>query len=282
MKTLGEGRPAALFLHDFMTDSRLFQPLFAQTNFPPGNLIACDLRGYGRSTDPTGVYSHIDDIDTVLDHLGIERVHLVGAGMGGVVALEYAISRENKTNSVAIFGSGLPGYRWSAKHFMDVSEARFVGRMRSIGAKYVLGSESAQDPVRWKQSFISNNETWVNLLRNGDKQVAKRLLSMAKTYRGYHFFMADPVTPQLSDVDPLRMRLGEVQVPALVAVGKNDSDDFQQIAKEISERVGAQLFHIDDARHFVPLEQPFATAELLKQFWSTVSEGKNSDVLDSR
>ncbi|KAI0567675.1 Alpha/beta hydrolase [Gracilaria domingensis] len=281
--SVGENKQAALFLHDFMTDSRLFHPLFNQAEtLSDCKLVACDLRGYGKSTDPTGAYSHMDDIDAVLDHFQIKQVHLVGAGMGGIIALEYAIARRQRTTSVALFGSGLPGHRWSAKHFMDVSEARFVGRMRSVGAKYVIGTESARNPVTWKQSFITLNETWSAPLRSGDKQVAKRLLSMAKTYRAFHFFMSDPVIPQLSDADPLRERLGEIQLPVLVAVGKNDTQDFLDIAREIAAGVGAEPVYIDDSRHFVPLEQPAVMAELLKQFWWKVCEERKHVGTDAK
>ncbi|PXF44936.1 3-oxoadipate enol-lactonase 1 [Gracilariopsis chorda] len=270
IQNTAQQKQAALFIHDFMTDNRLFHPLFGQPNLPPLQLVAHDLRGFGKSADPTGPYSPLEDIDTVLASLSIEQVHVVGAGFGGAIAMEYAISRRHRTISVAVLGSGLPGHCWREKHYFDISKARFAGRMRSIGAKYVLGDENSLDTTYWKQKFITSNETWSSPLTSGDKLVAKRLLSMAKAYQGYHFFQADPVVPQLTDIEPLCNRLGDVCVPVLVAVGKNDTQDFLEIAEEIALGVGTTPMYVDNARHFVMLEQPFAVANLLNEFWMDV------------
>lgn len=144
--------------------------------------------------------------------------------------------------------------------------------MRSIGARYVLGDENALDTTYWKHKFISSNQTWSSPLLSGDKLVAKRLLSMAKAYQGFHFFQLDPVVPQLTDVEPLCNRLEQVHVPALVVVGKNDTPDFLEIAEEIALGVRTTPLYVDDARHFVVLEQPFAVANLLNQFWTQVQQ----------
>jgi 3-oxoadipate enol-lactonase len=46
-------------------------------------VIRYDLRGFGRSTTEQVPFSSRDDLRRVLDQLGVERTHLVGASCGG-------------------------------------------------------------------------------------------------------------------------------------------------------------------------------------------------------
>jgi 3-oxoadipate enol-lactonase len=56
-------------------------------------LVRYDLRGHGRSPVPPGPYDIADlgsDLLALLDHLGIERAHLCGLSLGGMVSLWFA------------------------------------------------------------------------------------------------------------------------------------------------------------------------------------------------
>jgi pimeloyl-ACP methyl ester carboxylesterase len=59
----------------------------------PRQALVWDLRGTGESDAPSGPYD-VDvlasDLEAVLADAGVDRAHLVGAGLGGMVALRYA------------------------------------------------------------------------------------------------------------------------------------------------------------------------------------------------
>lgn len=61
--------------------------------------------GPGRDTSPYPIRRFADDAAGLLDHLGIERAHIVGASMGGCIAQEFAISYPQRTKSVTIICS---------------------------------------------------------------------------------------------------------------------------------------------------------------------------------
>lgn len=70
-------------------------------------VIAADLRGFGLSDKPAarGEYSsanYRDDVDQLLDALGIERVALVGHSMGGGIALRYALDRPERVRALSL------------------------------------------------------------------------------------------------------------------------------------------------------------------------------------
>jgi pimeloyl-ACP methyl ester carboxylesterase len=45
------------------------------------------------------------DLDTLADHLGLDRFHLSGSAAGGVVALDYALAHEDRLRSLTLSGS---------------------------------------------------------------------------------------------------------------------------------------------------------------------------------
>jgi pimeloyl-ACP methyl ester carboxylesterase len=57
--------------------------------------ITYDIRGFGRSTEQAhepGFAAHCDDIQGLLDHLGLDKAFLVGQSMGGFGALQFALT----------------------------------------------------------------------------------------------------------------------------------------------------------------------------------------------
>lgn len=68
-------------------------------------LTAYDLRGHGRSDLPATGYSipdMADDLLALLDHLGLERVHLMGHSFGGAIALLLAHRHPERVRSVIL------------------------------------------------------------------------------------------------------------------------------------------------------------------------------------
>jgi 3-oxoadipate enol-lactonase len=77
----------------------------------PHQSLVWDLRGTGRSDAPPGPYD-VDalaaDFEAVLADAGVDRTHVVGAGLGGMVALRYA--REyGRARSLTLFCTAASG-----------------------------------------------------------------------------------------------------------------------------------------------------------------------------
>lgn len=76
----------------------------------PYEVLVHDARGTGRSDTPPGPYSVSDlaaDLEAVLADHGTRRAHLVGAGLGGMVALQY-VREYGRARSVVLIGTS-PG-----------------------------------------------------------------------------------------------------------------------------------------------------------------------------
>jgi pimeloyl-ACP methyl ester carboxylesterase len=78
----------------------------------PRPVVVYDHRGTGRSDAPPGPYAPSDlvgDLGAVLGAAGIARPHLVGAGVGGLVALRAARSGAVTPRSLVLLGTAAAG-----------------------------------------------------------------------------------------------------------------------------------------------------------------------------
>jgi pimeloyl-ACP methyl ester carboxylesterase len=83
------GDPALVFLHGATLDHRSWDPQVEALR-SRHRVVVPDLRGHGESAapEPFAFASAVDDVVTLLDELGLERVGLVGLSLGGNIAQE--------------------------------------------------------------------------------------------------------------------------------------------------------------------------------------------------
>jgi pimeloyl-ACP methyl ester carboxylesterase len=107
----GEGEPV-LLIHGFAAniDMNWRGPRFLDTLAEHYRVIAIDNRGHGLSEklyDPEeyGV-QFVDDAVALLDHLGIERAHVVGYSMGGFITTKLITMRPERVVTASPCGAG--------------------------------------------------------------------------------------------------------------------------------------------------------------------------------
>jgi pimeloyl-ACP methyl ester carboxylesterase len=100
----GDGVPVVL-LHAATGSSRVWEyqvPSFAAAGF---RVIAFDRRGFGSTTIARGGVqpgTAADDLHALMDHLRIDRFHLVGTAAGGFAAIDYALSFPQRLRSLVL------------------------------------------------------------------------------------------------------------------------------------------------------------------------------------
>jgi 3-oxoadipate enol-lactonase len=99
--------PPALLIMGLASDAHAWEkqiPVLAAAR----PVIAFDNRGSGRSSKPAGAYTSAemaDDAAVVLDAVGVERAHVVGMSLGGLVAQELALARPARVASLALLAT---------------------------------------------------------------------------------------------------------------------------------------------------------------------------------
>jgi len=102
--TGGSGTPV-VFLHAATGNSLVWEhqlPAFTSAGY---RVVTYDRRGFGRSAlEPSGAQPGTDagDLLGLLNHLGLDRVHLVGTAAGGGVALDFALSFPDRLRSLVV------------------------------------------------------------------------------------------------------------------------------------------------------------------------------------
>jgi pimeloyl-ACP methyl ester carboxylesterase len=106
----GQGEPVLLMHCGFVAEG--FAPLLNEAVLTGRyRLIDYQRRGYGasaRATGPMSVSAQAADARALLQHLNIERAHVVGHSYGGVVALQLALDTPSAVHSLALLEPSIP------------------------------------------------------------------------------------------------------------------------------------------------------------------------------
>jgi pimeloyl-ACP methyl ester carboxylesterase len=106
----GQGEPVLLMHCGFVAEG--FAPLLNEAVLTGRyRLIDYQRRGYGasaRATGPQSVSEQAADARALLQHLNIERAHVVGHSYGGVVALQLALDTPSAVHSLALLEPSIP------------------------------------------------------------------------------------------------------------------------------------------------------------------------------
>jgi pimeloyl-ACP methyl ester carboxylesterase len=106
--TGGSGVPV-VFLHAATGNGLVWEyqlPPFTRAGY---RVVTYDRRGFGRSAiEPAGAQpgTDADDLLALLNHLGLDRVHLVGTAAGGGVSFDFALSFPERVRSLVIANAG--------------------------------------------------------------------------------------------------------------------------------------------------------------------------------
>jgi pimeloyl-ACP methyl ester carboxylesterase len=105
--TGGTGVPV-VFMHAATGSSRVWDYQIPAFTAAGCRVIAFDRRGFGRTTlAPGGAQpgTAADDLNALMDHLRIDRFHLVGTAAGGFASVDYALSFPQRLRSLVIANS---------------------------------------------------------------------------------------------------------------------------------------------------------------------------------
>jgi pimeloyl-ACP methyl ester carboxylesterase len=99
----GEAGTPLVLLHGGMMTIELNFAALIPTLAQRHQVIAVELQGHGRTADLDRAITPAalaDDVVALLDHLGIDRAHVLGHSMGAAVALELAVSHPDRVLAV--------------------------------------------------------------------------------------------------------------------------------------------------------------------------------------
>ncbi len=218
----GEGKRHFTCLHGLVDTLDIWDRL-GPTLEAHGRVTRIDQRGHGRSDSPDGPYRRADlaaDVVAVLDAEEIDRTILVGHSMGGIVAMETALTYPERIAGLVLIGTTSECREKVAGWYEEIAQAGDRDGTAGLG-RAIYGKKS-------NRKIIGN--------ARGIAEMTRMLTSLYS--------------------DPLTARLGEIRCPALVAVGEKDpmGPKASEIVYSAMPMGRAELLRIPNRGHWLQLE----------------------------
>jgi 3-oxoadipate enol-lactonase len=211
--------------------------------------FAPDNRGVGRSAKPPGPYSleqMARDALAVIDAEGVDRAHIVGASMGGVIAQIIAVMYPERVRSLVLACTACRHHEWRREllqEWADAVQERGMSALGEDGLRWLIGP-------RLRRRF----GMWLNIL-------ARVVLQSPPEP-----FVAQ-VQAILDATDELRFELRKVVAPTLVITGSQDALTPIGDAEELAELIPhARLVELRGAAHGLMVEAPNAFNDAVLAF----------------
>ena len=217
-------------------------------------ILRFDMRGHAGSSEPQGqVFSLPDlsgDISLVMDKLGIDKVHLVGASAGGIVSLRFAHDFPERLHSLSLVASTPKLSQMSAS--VDAGAWRKI--LETQGTKAWLLADTEK---RFGQNTDPRVIEWY--AEEGAKTSPDMVLALQKCLLKEDLF---PIIPM-------------IKVPTLILGAADDEITPGSVQREMKNRIpGAELELYEDVGHNMKVEIPDILASRVRDFIANIESSE--------
>jgi 3-oxoadipate enol-lactonase len=224
--------PAVVFLHGAFMDrrswNRQLEPFSRKFQ-----VVRYDIRPFGESSRPEKPYTVPDDLLRLLDHLKIDRAHLVGHSFGGAVALDFTLLYADRVASLILAAAAPGGYQLPPDE-------------QKLQVPIFAAAKQGDDAVvkAWlEHPMWTVARSRPDVLKELDASTRRNLAPFKMTFPPYA-----PVTP------PAVQRLDLVKAPTLVIYGDRDMPGIRQASELMAKQIpGAALHVVPGADHALPI-----------------------------
>ena len=259
----GSGTPI-LFLHEFAADNTNWEPQMRY--FSRGHrCIAYSARGYTPSDVPPSkeayTYKHFyTDALAVLDHLKIEKAHLVGLSMGSYSSLQVGINAPQRALSLTLAGVGSGSDLKNLEKFRAQCQANGE-QFASIGADGVARTtREAPSRIPFLLKDPRGHKDFYDALARHDSQ------GSANTMRSFQGGRPSIYT--------LTEAIRKVPTPTLIICGDEDDNCIEPSLFLKRHLPASGLAMFPKSGHVLNLEEPALFNEMVERFIALVEAGR--------
>lgn len=209
-------------------------------------IIRADLRGHGRSGLITQcrIEDFVSDLAAVTRDAGLERFHLVGFSLGGLIAQHFALTHPDRIQTLTLVST--------VSGRTDEERARVLERARLVRETGIASVVQAAEDRWFSPAFKARHPELVaqrleQLTANDQESYAAAYAVFADADRG--------------------LDVRQIRVPTLVITGEQDIGSNPRMARLLHEAIeGSELHILPDYRHSILLEAPIEVARLVVDF----------------
>lgn len=234
-KEKGSGEPL-IFIHGVGLDHTMWNP-YIDLLSDSFRVIVYDMLGHGGSEHPSGPYSlsqYVEQLSGLMDFLQIEKMHLVGFSMGGMVAQAFALIYKDKLKTLTLMSA--------VANRTDDQRKGILARVEEVREH---GPSPTIEPAiqRWfNPIFIKSQDKIVN-------QIRKRLqTNNPVSYLAAYTLFAT------ADAE-LWPQLQNIETPTFIITAENDIGSNPEMSRQMHGEIkGSELKIIPGMRHMLPVE----------------------------
>ncbi len=220
-------------------------------------VIRHDVRGFGETPDPAGNYTDHEDIHTLLNLLGVERMSIVGISNGGRIGIDVALAFPEMVNKLVVVAPGLGGYS---------PQPEVEKKLKALGAL-----ESKADEAKKRGAFDAAAEITAQIWAYGpgrkpdqvDPEFRKRALAVIR------HTVAIPLGDGIGEIvrPPAAGRLNEIKAPTLLIIGDEDVPFMFPVAEALEKGIpNIKRVDMKDTAHLPPMERPEQFNQIVLDF----------------
>src|SRR5690554_793925 len=257
----GEGIPV-VFLHAGVCDSRMWENQIAAVAEAGFWGIAYDRRGYGGTEARDEGFSHLEDLEAVLEDLGIHAAIFVGVSRGGALAIDFALSSPERVAGLVLVGTSVSGAR---KPVFSSEVMRIVHAMEAVAEGGDIDAINAVEAHAWLDGPLSQSGRVSGPVRELFYAMNGAILRKPRLTREE---MPESAADDLAGIDtPALLVAGDLDFPHIV----NRHDDLSE------DMENAFAVVIEGTAHLPSLERPDLFNPLLVEFLGALTGSEHQE-----
>jgi L-proline amide hydrolase len=255
--------------HDYL------EPLEALAEVGGRQVLFYDQIGCGKSDLPEDdslwvVETFVAELDVIRRELGLDRIHLFGNSWGGMLAMEYALTRPRGLESLILASSPASIPQWveeTGKLRAQLPQAVQDVLDRHEVAGTTDDPEYEEAAMVFYKRHVCRVEPWPDCVLRSFQFIAEHGV-VYHTMNGPSEFHVTGNLRHWSVVD----RLPEIHAPTLVVTGEHD-EATPAINKTVAEGIpGAESVIYPGASHMAHVEDTEGYVQLLDEFLTRVED----------
>ncbi|MEH2124102.1 alpha/beta fold hydrolase [Nostoc sp.] len=253
-------KPVAFLIHGGPgADHTSFKPTFS-TLSQKLQLVYFDHRGQGRSArglkETYTLDNNVEDMEALRQHLGLDKIVVIGGSYGGMVALTYAVR-----------------YPQNVSHLIVIATAAHSGFLER--AKEILASKGTEE-----------QKTSAQRLWDGNFENEEQLRQYFQVLGSMYSLRYNPTTAGIAwqrnilSVDAINVAFGgflrnynildqlhKITAPTLVIAGRHDWICAPEFSEEIAQAIpNADLRIFENSSHLIRADEPEALLDAIAGF----------------
>lgn len=271
----GKGEDTIVFIMGLGMPGFMWEPqvMYFSKNY---RVLIFDNRGVGKSGKPVGPYTTemmADDTAGLMEKLEIERAHIVGMSMGGMIAQWMGIKYPKKTKSLVLAVTYAIADERVARHVREGAKLFGIEDGKSVRDLFF----SSLRDVEWTEEMFKKivefliplllSQQFIESRKDDLKNWMKKMFENPPTLNSFISQVMATQTHNTLD------KLHTIRVPVLVISGTADKLVPLSCSRDIAQKIeGAHLIELEGAPHGMNFEREEEFNRMVEDFIKKVAK----------